>query len=349
MFQQILAAYHFLHSPSEVEPIKNGLINQTWRIKNSRGDFILQRINDSIFKKPFAIASNLRMLDEYLAQTYPEYLFIAPEKTCKNEEMVFIEGKGYFRLFPFVKKSHTINAAQKPDQAFEAAKAFGKFTRLLSHFPVEKLLTTLPDFHNLSLRYCQFSEALENGNKNRIEQSQELIWFIKEHRNIADTYESILINPAFRLRVTHHDTKISNVLFNEDNKELCIIDLDTVMPGYFISDVGDMMRTYLSPVSEEEKDFSKIEIRADYFKAIAKGYLSEMNEELSTEEKNHFVYAGKFMIYMQALRFITDYINNDIYYDSKYEGQNFVRATNQVTLLKRLMEKEKDLIKISIS
>lgn len=110
MFQQILAAYDFLHTRSEVEPIKNDLINQTWRIKNSHGDFILQRINHSIFKNPSAIASNLRMLDHYLAQTYPEYLFIAPGKTCKNEEMVFIEGKGYFRLFPFVKQSHTIHA-----------------------------------------------------------------------------------------------------------------------------------------------------------------------------------------------------------------------------------------------
>ncbi|MEP6583881.1 MAG: aminoglycoside phosphotransferase family protein [Ginsengibacter sp.] len=346
MFQQILAEYDLQHTQSEVEPIKNGLINQTWRIKNSHGDFILQRINDGVFKHPSAIAFNLRMLDDYLALTYPEYLFMAPGKTCKNEEMVFIEGKGYFRIFPFVKQSHTINAAQKPGQAFEAAKAFGKFTRLLSHFPVEKLQITLPNFHNLSLRYSQFFEALENGNKNRIEQSQELIWFIKEHRNIADTYESILINPAFRQRVTHHDTKISNVLFDDKDKGLCVIDLDTVMPGYFISDVGDMMRTYLSPVSEEEKDISKIEIRADYFKAIAKGYLSEMNEELSTEEKNHFIYAGKFMIYMQALRFITDYINNDVYYGAKYEGQNFVRANNQVTLLKRLLEKEKDLIKI---
>ena len=148
---------------------------------------------------------------------------------------------------------------QRPAQAFEAAKAFGQFTRLLSHFTVEKLQTTLPDFHNLSLRYKQFSEALKNGNKIRLQQSHDLIKFIKENKNIVETYENILHNPAFKLRVTHHDTKISNVLFNEKDKGLCIIDLDTVMPGYFISDVGDMIRTYLSPVSEEEKDFSKID------------------------------------------------------------------------------------------
>ncbi len=344
MIQQILSAYDLDENQFEIVPINNGLINQTWRLKNSCDDYILQKINHNIFKKPLAIASNLRMLSDYLLQNNAGYLFIVPIKTSTNEEMAFLPGKGYFRLSHFVKKSHTINAAQTPEQAFEASKEFGKFTRLLSHFPVEKLQITLPDFHNLSLRYNQFWEALENGNKDRISQTQELIQFIKENKNIADIYESILSNPEFRLRVTHHDTKISNVLFDEDDKGLCVIDLDTVMPGYFISDVGDMIRTYLSPVTEEEKDFSKIEIRENYFISIFKGYMSEMNEELTGEEKKHFIYAGKFMIYMQAIRFLTDHLNNDIYYSTKYENQNFVRAGNQATLLRQLLEKEKNLM-----
>jgi hypothetical protein len=115
------------------------------------------------------------------------------------------------------------------------------------------------------------------------------------------------------------------------------------MPGYFISDFGDMMRTYLSPVSEEEKDLSKIEIRDEYFKAIADGYLSEMGNELSAAEKKYLVYAGKFMVYMQALRFLTDHLNNDAYYGAKYEAHNFIRASNQATLLKKIIEKEKIL------
>lgn len=343
MVQQILTAYDLPQNQLEVETINNGLINQTWRIKNSHGDYILQRINHTVFQHPSAIASNLRMLADYLLQEYPDYLFIVPIKTNKNEEMAFLAGKGYFRLCPFVQKSHTINAAKVPAQAFEAAKGFGKFTHLLSQFPVEKLQITLPDFHNLSLRYLQFSQALENGNTNRIQQSQHLINFIKENKKIVDTYESILHNPAFKLRVTHHDTKISNILFDKDDKALCVIDLDTVMPGYFISDAGDMIRTYLSPVSEEEKDFSKIEIREEYFTAIWKGYMNEMNNELTDVEKKHFIYAGKFMIYMQAIRFLTDHFNNDVYYGAKYENHNFVRAGNQGILLQRLMEKEEKL------
>ena len=127
-----------------------------------------------------------------------------------------------------------------------------------------------------------------------------------------------------------------------------MIDLDTVMPGYFISDVGDMMRTYLSPVSEEEKDYSKIEVRDEYFKAIVNGYLHEMNDELTSVEKHYFVYAGKFLIYMQAIRFVTDYFNDDIYYGAKYPGQNLIRANNQVVLLQRLMQKEEQFQKLLV-
>ena len=255
--------------------------------------------------------------------------------------MVFIKDEGYFRIFPFIKNSHTTDVVNSPSQAYEAAKQFGRFTNLLSGFPVDKLKITLPDFHNLPLRYSQFETAIKEGNKERIKQSAAMINFLKDQHEIVTISEQISNNPDFKKRVTHHDSKISNVLFDENNKGLCVIDLDTVMPGYFISDFGDMMRTYLSPVSEEEKDISKIEIREEYFKAIAEGYLSEMGKELTTVEKKYLVYAGKFMVYMQALRFLTDHLNNDIYYGAKYEGQNFIRANNQVDLLKKIIEKEK--------
>ena len=264
-------------------------------------------------------------------------------KAVDGRELIYLEGDGYYRLTNYVKNSHTINTVEQPEQAYEAARQFGQFTKLLADFPVEDLQTTLPDFHNLTLRYQQFAEALETGDTTRLSESKEMIDFIKANKNIVDTYENILKNPAFKLRVTHHDTKISNVLFDDKDKGLCVIDLDTLMPGYFISDVGDMMRTYLSPVTEEENDFTKIVVRDEYFKAVWKGYMSEMGDELSAEEKSHCVYAGKFMIYMQAIRFLTDHLKNDIYYGAKYDGHNFVRAGNQVVLLQRLMEKEEKL------
>ena len=340
MVQEVLSNYNLIQGQWEFEPIINGLINQTWLIKNYPEILILQKVNHQVFKNPAAIAFNVRMIADYLLINDPGYLFVAPLKTRHNEEMKYIEGQGYFRILPFIKKSHTINAVQKPQQAYEAAREFGHFTKLLSAFPVEKLQITLPDFHNLSLRYQQFLSVLETGNNERLLQSKELILFIKANKNIVDSYEAILQNPSFKMRVTHHDTKISNVLFNDENEGLCVIDLDTVMPGYFISDVGDMIRTYLSPANEEEKDFSKINIREEYFAAIGEGYMNEMNGELSPVEKEHFIYAGKFMIYMQAIRFLTDHLNNDIYYGAKYENHNLVRAGNQAVLLQKLIEKE---------
>ena len=181
---------------------------------------------------------------------------------------------------------------------------------------------------------------MEKGNKERIDQSKKLIEELQGNVNIVTEYHSIINNPEFKKRVTHHDTKISNVLFDKNDKAVCVIDLDTVMPGYFISDVGDMMRTYLSPANEEEMEFDKIIVRDDFYKAIVQGYASEMKDKLTETESGYFFYAGKFMIYMQALRFLTDHLNNDVYYGAKYEGHNFVRANNQIVLLRRLMEKE---------
>jgi thiamine kinase-like enzyme len=186
-------------------------------------------------------------------------------------------------------------------------------------------------------------KALAHGNEKRITASKDIINDLLQYKSIVDEYKSIIHNPQFKLRVTHHDTKISNVLFDQNNKGLCVIDLDTVMPGYFISDVGDMMRTYLSPVSEEEKDFEKIIVRKEFYKAIVEGYSNEMKDEFSEVEKNYFLFAGKFMVYMQALRFLTDYLNNDSYYGAKYEGHNLMRAKNQATLLRRLIEMEMSL------
>jgi Ser/Thr protein kinase RdoA (MazF antagonist) len=344
MLEQILQQYNLAGPVLKTTPFGNGLINHTWMVTHAGTGYILQRINHHIFKKPAAIASNIRLMADYLSANHPDYLFVRPVSTTNGEDMVHTPSGEYFRLFPFVEKSHSVDVVSNPSQAFEAARQFSCFTLLLSGLDAGQLKITLPDFHNLPLRYRQFQAALLHGNKVRIKESEHLIRRLQSLAGIVSVSESIYKNPAFKTRVTHHDTKISNVLFDEKEKGLCVIDLDTVMPGHFISDVGDMLRTYLSPVSEEEKDFSEIDIRDDYFKAIKEGYLREMGNELSQPEKEHFVYAGKFMIYMQALRFLTDHINDDAYYGAKYEGHNLVRAGNQLTSLQRLIEKERQLV-----
>jgi Ser/Thr protein kinase RdoA (MazF antagonist) len=339
MINSILRAYGLADDLSVVEPLVSGLINKTWKVTSAGQDYILQRINHFVFKKPYEVATNIRLIDEYLAQHHPDYLFVAPVKTLNNEDMVYDKNDGYFRMFPYIKGSHTINVVSSPDEAYEAALQFGTFARLLSNFDAEKLHDTIPDFHNLTLRYYQFDDASKYGNPKRIKRAKAIIEDARKHLHIVEQFETVRLNKRIKRRVMHHDTKISNVLFDEKGKGLCIIDLDTVMPGYFISDVGDMMRTYLSPANEEETDFSKIEVRDDFFRAIVHGYVSSMGNELMPEERELILYSGWFLIYMQAIRFLADYCNNDAYYGAKYEDHNFVRASNQLILLKRLEEK----------
>ncbi|HET9057495.1 MAG TPA: phosphotransferase [Chitinophagaceae bacterium] len=342
MIKAVLSAYGLNSENYSLAPLGTGLINQTWVVNNLFHEpaFVLQRINTNVFKNPHAIAQNISLIENYLTKNFPNYLLVAPLKTKKGELLFYAVGDGYYRLTSYVTNSHSADVAATPRQAFEAAKQFGRFTKLLSGFNCNQLQITLADFHNLSLRYNQFERAVANAKPGRLNQASELISFIRSQKDIAYTFETIKNNPAFKLRTTHHDTKISNVLFSDSDNALCIVDLDTVMPGYFISDVGDMMRTYLSPASEEEKDFSKITIREDYFEAVVKGYISEMKEILTESEKKHFVFAGKFLIYMQAIRFLTDFLNNDVYYAAQYPGHNLLRAENQCVLLKKLIEKE---------
>jgi Ser/Thr protein kinase RdoA (MazF antagonist) len=332
-----------LQEDSSVELIGSGLINNTWKVTAGGKQYILQRVNQSVFEKPGNIAFNIHLIADYLEQHHPKYKFVAPLKSREGEEILYLNGEGFFRLFPFVQDSYSLDVVQTPGQAYEAARQFGRFTKLLSGFDASQLKVTIPSFHDLGLRYQQFLLALEQGDQQRIRKSADLVKTLITHANIATEYKQIANNKEFKLRVTHHDTKISNVLFDAEGKGLCVIDLDTVMPGYFISDVGDMMRTYISPVSEEECDFEKIEVRDEFYQAIVQGYYSEMKDELTATESSYFFYAAKFMIYMQALRFLTDYFTGDVYYGAKYPDHNLFRANNQIVLLQRLLDKEKVL------
>jgi thiamine kinase-like enzyme len=344
MLGSILSKYGFDESEFSIKPFGNGLINHTWKVIYAGKEFLLQKINQQVFKHPLEILENCKKLEGYFKKNHPEYLFVAPLPTLNQLNYATDDENNIYRLFPFIKNSHSFDSVLFPSLAYEAAKQFGKFTRLLTPLDPENLYTTLPDFHNLSLRQQQFEQALNAASAQRKGSSSEEISFLQNHSSIVSEFENAKIKNALVPRIIHHDAKINNILFDVGtNKAICVIDLDTVMTGYYISDVGDMLRTYLPPVSEEESDFNRITVREEYFFEIAKGYLSEMRSELSNLELQYFVYAGKFAIYMQALRFITDYLNNDRYYQIRYPGQNLVRAGNQVALLQRYLEKEERL------
>ncbi|MBE7175940.1 MAG: aminoglycoside phosphotransferase family protein [Mucilaginibacter polytrichastri] len=332
----VLNAFDLSPEHTTVHPIGNGLIHKTWHVKTAAGsEYILQQMNTAVFKRPDHIAENMRMIGDYLQIHHPEYLFIR----LLNDRIYQTTDGRVYRMYSFVRNSHTVDTPVNATQVFEAAKQFGEFTRVLSGLDAQRLHITLPGFHDLGLRYRQFRDALKNGNATRLLDASHEVNALISGLNIVEEYGAIIADPEFRLRITHHDTKINNVLFDRNDKGICVIDLDTVMPGYFISDVGDMMRTYLSPLNEESLDFNDISITDEYLQAITEGYLSEMNGELTEKEKQAFYFSGRFMIYMQALRFMTDHLNDDAYYGARYEGHNLNRARNQLTLLKRYDEK----------
>ncbi len=317
--------------------LTSGLINHTWKIKADQGEFILQRINTQVFHHPEWIDDNIGMIAQYLQQHAPHYLFTIPVAN-KNNQRLIIDNELVYRAFIFIPNTTTFAVVDTPFQAKEAAAQFASFTKELIHFPIDQLHISLPDFHQLDLRYQQFEKAIQNNNTDRLSNCKSLIESLKDNVSIVQQFKEYISNPDAYKRVMHHDTKISNILFDSKGKGLCVIDLDTVMPGYVFSDIGDMLRTYISPVSEEEKELDKIEVRKEILSAIYDGYIGTIKDSITPFELDHFYLSGEILIYMQSLRFITDYLQNDIYYGKKYPDHNLVRALNQDRLLQLFQE-----------
>lgn len=303
-------------------PIGSGHINKTYKV----GSYILQRINSNVFKNPRDIASNLEHARQYLAQNHPDYLFIAPIKN--------VEYKGeYWRLYPYIEGSYTIDEAKTVEQAYDAAKAFGRFGDLMRGTDLSLYKPTIRNFHDLQLRYEQFLSALASSSEAaRVTASGEIASAI-QHKNLVDHYNSVIRANTLVPGIFHNDTKINNVLFDgTTHKAIAVIDLDTVMEGYFIYDLGDLVRTIVSPVSEEEKDIDKIVVRKEFYDAVIDGYMSGMKNI----DKSMASFAGKMMTYIMALRFLADYLRGNTYYHVTYPDQNLVRARNQLRLLELL-------------
>jgi thiamine kinase-like enzyme len=334
MLNNILSKFGLEATNYHIQKFGGGLINGTWKVTDGEksDQFILQQINKNVFKTPQDIADNISKIGAFLHLNHPEYLFVSPLAATDGSYMIK-DNDEYYRLLPYVKNSITIDTVKSTQEAFEASRQFARFTYLLTDFNVDHLTYTFKGFHDLTTRYNQFRQAVNTADPDRLLAAKEAIKKANLYQDVALTYENIVKDKLIPFRVIHHDTKISNILFDESRNGLCVIDLDTVMPGYCISDIGDMMRTYLSPYNEEEQDLAKIVVREEIFKAIVEGYFSEMGTVITEMERNLFVYAGKFMIYMQALRFLTDYLNGDVYYQTTYPEHNLVRANNQFALL----------------
>lgn len=344
--EELIEQFYGLNVVS-VRPFGDGHINQTFLIETKREAFVFQQINTSIFKNPEHIDQNIRTAAVFLAQRAPNYLFIRPIETTQGQTMIQVNNQSW-RLMPFVPNSHSINKVTKPEEAYQAAKAFGLLTKNLNGLALNALQETIPRFHDLSFRKEEFDTARSKSTTERIENAEKCIKWADEYAYLVTEFADIVQNPAIPKRLLHHDTKINNVLFKKGTTEvLAVCDLDTLMPGIVISDVGDMVRTYCCSETEENTDFDELHIVNDLYIAIYDGYLSEMASVLTKEECKILYYAGPFLFYMQGLRFLTDYLNGNVYYPVKYEKHNLDRATNQLLLLRQLVE-NKEMYTIQI-
>jgi len=338
-FSNILVAFGLDANSFNIEQSNNGLINQTFIVTHQTLSkrYILQQLNTAIFKNPIAISANIKLASAYILAVDEDYPVIKINQTINGEDYFLDDQNCYWRLIDFIENTTTILSITTVEQAFQTANSFGKFTSLLQNENTENFTPSIPDFHNLDLRFEQFKTAYANADEERKSNAKECIDYLFSRIELLNIYHQIINDDTIPKRIIHADTKISNILLDANTLEpKAVIDWDTIMPGYFISDLGDMIRTMVCEARENETNLNHIVFRKEYYQAIISGYKDAI--QLTENELNLLSYAGKFMTYMQALRFLTDYLNHDMYYNITYLEQNLDRAKNQCRLLHVLEE-----------
>lgn len=321
-----------------ITPLSGGLINHTYKVESPLSvPFLLQQINQKVFNNPADVQANYMNLWQYAEFEFTGLRLPSPKYYNKTSALFIDQHGQYWRAFEFIENSTSVAVASNPAQARAVAKTFAEFTAAFKEMNVNMLKTVIPDFHNLSVRYQQFKDSLNSELYERMAKALSMIDELEERERYKHFYELFAESQEFPKRVMHHDAKIGNVLFSKKTgKVICAVDFDTVMPGYFFSDLGDMIRSMVCSVDENSILLDKIKIRKTFYDSIISGYLMEMSNQLTDSEKKHIHHAGLLMIYMQALRFLTDYLNGDVYYKTNYPEHNFDRAKNQLTLLQSL-------------
>jgi aminoglycoside phosphotransferase (APT) family kinase protein len=247
---------------------------------------------------------------------------------------------GYWRAYCFIEGARTFDAVESPQQAFQAAKAFGEFQKLLVDLPAPRLHDTIPDFHNTPKRFDAFAHAVVADAANRAVNARAEIEFVFAHKPIV----SLLLEANLPERITHNDTKFNNVLLDDATGEgICVIDLDTVMPGLALYDFGDMVRTATSAAMEDEQDLSSVTMQFPMFEVLLRGYLSSAGSFLTKDEKQHLAFAGKLITFEQGIRFLADYLAGDRYYKVHREGQNLDRCRTQFKLVESIEQQEEQM------
>lgn len=343
----VLKAFKFDGEAVSKEPYGSGHINSTFLVVTNTGKrYILQKINNKIFPDVEGLMNNITLVTEHLKKKYTEPRRVLNLiKTIDDKSFAEVDGE-YWRAYDFVEDSLCLQLPENNDDFYESAVAFGSFGEALSDFPVEKLVEVIPDFHNTPSRFKKFHEVLEKDPLGRAALVQEEIKFCLDREEEMGTLQRLRNEKVLPDRVTHNDTKLNNVLLDKDTrKNLCVIDLDTVMPGLCLYDYGDSIRFGASTALEDEKDLSKVSMSLDLFKIYTNGFVSAL-PNLTKEEKENLPLGAKTMTFECGMRFLTDYLDGDHYFAVHREGHNLDRARTQFKLVADMESKWEEMNKV---
>ncbi len=326
-----------------IQTYGSGHINDTYKIETNNGDFILQRINTQVFKNVDGLTANFRAVSDFMKKK----ISVSHEKMMFPELFPAENGKYYFRdahnqywrLMSFIPDSRSFDKVENSQMAYKGGKAYGWFIKMLSDFPVDRLVETIPRFHDIDFRLDNFYESLKKDMANRSKSAKKEINTARKYAPLMHRLKNLGQEGKIPVRVTHNDTKINNVLFDSRMEPVAIVDLDTVMPGFVHYDFGDAIRTFTNAALEDEPDLNKVIFLKDYYDAFREGFLSQTQAILNETEIRNLPFSALYMTYIIGLRFLTDYLNGDIYFKTAYDTHNLVRARNQFHLLDQ-MEKQ---------
>ncbi len=329
----------------DFEPYGSGHINESFYVKNRNGskrDYLLQRINHLIFKDVPGLMNNIKLVTEHLKNKLtivsgacPDLEVLTLIATKENRFYEIDQNGNYWRMYDFL-HSNRYDVLETEQQAYEGGKAFGKFQAMLSDMDAELLIESIPNFHNIEIRLQRFHEAINNDVGGRLKEVSSEIAFIQERSEAMLKILGLGEENILPVRIIHNDTKFNNILLDKTDKAQCVIDLDTVMPGYVAYDFGDAIRTIINTAAEDEADLAKIQLNIPLFEAYTKGYFYEAGFFLTNREVDSLLKGVLLIPYEQIVRFLTDYLEGDTYYKIHFPLHNLQRTRAQIELLTKL-------------
>ena len=352
---EVLAAYAFAGEVVGAARFGQGHINDTFCVytQTAEGDcvrYILQRMSAAAFKHPDQLMQNIVGVTDYLRDLIEKNGGDAARETMtvlrtKNGAAYFTDSEGgAWRVYPFVENTLCLQKAETPELFYASAKAFGNFQRMLKDYPADTLFETIEKFHDTENRLANFEKALAADKLGRAKDCAPEIAFVKAHAADCSVALEALRAGRLPLRVTHNDTKLNNILIDKDTGEgICVIDLDTVMPGLSINDFGDSIRFGASTALEDEKDLDKVHFSTELFRAYAEGFVGKVRDSITDKEAELLAFAGNMMTMECGMRFLADYLAGDTYFATKYPDHNLVRARTQIKLVQEMEQKADEI------